>query len=102
MFFLPDSEPTKLFYSPNKNPEWEGASDRETPAAKYLYWSIFKKSRHLGFESISYLVDYELGWKLMYNVLVQCVRPEEEEVGEEDTMELQRLARREKNRPVNV
>jgi hypothetical protein len=34
---------------------------------------------------------------------VQCVRPEEEEeVGEEDSMELQRLARREKNRPVNV
>jgi hypothetical protein len=31
------------------------------------------------------------------------VRPEEEEeVGEEDSMELQRLARREKNRPVNV
>jgi hypothetical protein len=36
---------------------------------------------------------------------VQCVRPEEEEeeeVGEEDSLELQRLARREKNRPVNV
>ncbi len=27
----------------------EGASDRQTSAAKYLYWSIFKKSRHLGF-----------------------------------------------------
>jgi hypothetical protein len=26
-----------------------GASDRQTPAAKYVYWSIFKKSRHLGF-----------------------------------------------------
>jgi hypothetical protein len=26
-----------------------GALDRYTPAAKYLYWSIFKKSRHLGF-----------------------------------------------------
>jgi hypothetical protein len=22
---------------------------RETPVAKYLYWSIFKKSGHLGF-----------------------------------------------------
>jgi hypothetical protein len=38
-------------------------------------------------------------FKLFY---VQFVRPEEEEVGEEDSMELQRLARREKNRPVNV
>ncbi len=37
------------FSTPNKNPEGEGASDRGTPAAKYLYWSIFKKSRHLGF-----------------------------------------------------
>jgi hypothetical protein len=27
----------------------EGASDRYSPAAKYLYWSICKKSRHLGF-----------------------------------------------------
>ncbi len=27
----------------------EGASDRYSPAAKYLYWTIFKKSRHLGF-----------------------------------------------------
>ncbi len=26
-----------------------GASVKYTPAAKYLYWSIFKKSRHLGF-----------------------------------------------------
>jgi hypothetical protein len=25
------------------------ASDRYSPAAKYLYWSIFKNSRHLGF-----------------------------------------------------
>jgi hypothetical protein len=31
----------------------EGASDRQTPAAKSLYRSIFKKSRHLGLESIS-------------------------------------------------
>ncbi len=27
----------------------EGTSDRYSPAAKYLYWSVFKKSRHLGF-----------------------------------------------------
>ncbi len=46
---LPDSEPAKFLYYPNKNLEGEGASDRWTPAAKYLYWSIFKKSRHLGF-----------------------------------------------------
>jgi hypothetical protein len=26
-----------------------GSSDRYTPVAKYLYWSIFKKSRRLGF-----------------------------------------------------
>jgi hypothetical protein len=26
-----------------------GETDRQTPAAKYLYWSIFKQSRHLGF-----------------------------------------------------
>jgi hypothetical protein len=37
------------FATPNKNLGGEGVSDRETPAAKYLYWSIFKKSRHLGF-----------------------------------------------------
>ncbi len=48
------------FTTPNKNRKnWagEGASDRETPAAKYLYWSIFKKSRTLGFEATRYL-DY--------------------------------------------
>jgi hypothetical protein len=27
----------------------EGASHRYSPAAKYLYWSINKKSRHLRF-----------------------------------------------------
>jgi hypothetical protein len=27
----------------------EGASDRSTPAAKYFYCSIYKKSRHVGF-----------------------------------------------------
>ncbi len=27
----------------------EGASIRYSPAAKYLYWLIFKKNRHLGF-----------------------------------------------------
>jgi hypothetical protein len=33
-----------------KGGEGIGASDRKTPAAKYLYWSIFLKSRHLGFD----------------------------------------------------
>ncbi len=33
-----------------------GFSDRQTPAAKALSRSIFKKSRHIGLESISYLV----------------------------------------------
>ncbi len=27
----------------------DGASDRYSPAVKYIYWSILKKSRHLGF-----------------------------------------------------
>jgi hypothetical protein len=36
-----------------------GASDRKTPAAKYLYWSIFKKSQHLGF---GVLIDI---WSMM-------------------------------------
>ncbi len=31
------------------------ASNRKTPAAKYLYWSIFKKSRHLGFFFFIYI-----------------------------------------------
>ncbi len=47
------------FTTPNKNRKnWagEGSSDRETPAAKYLYWSIFKKSWTLGFEATRYLV----------------------------------------------
>jgi len=35
--------------TPNKNQRGEGASDWKTPAAKYLYWLIFKKSGHLGF-----------------------------------------------------
>jgi hypothetical protein len=34
---LPDSKFTKLLHHPKENP---------TPAAKYLNWSIFKKSRH--------------------------------------------------------
>ena len=36
--------------------EGPGASDNEIDAAKSLYKSIVKKSRHLGLESISYLV----------------------------------------------
>ena len=39
----------KLLTTPNKNPVGEGASNRLTPAAKYLYWSIFKKRRDLVF-----------------------------------------------------
>ncbi len=34
------------FTTPNKT--WEGRGP-QTPAAKPLFWSIFKKSRHLGF-----------------------------------------------------
>ncbi len=44
------------FTTPNKNLGGEGASGRLTPAAKSLYWSILKKSRHLGLECTSYLV----------------------------------------------
>ncbi len=44
------------FTTSNKNLGEEGASDRKTSVTKYLYRSIFKKSRHLGLESISYLV----------------------------------------------
>ncbi len=35
----PDSEPSKFLYHPKQKPRREGASDRQTPAAKYLYWS---------------------------------------------------------------
>ncbi len=43
----PDSEPAKLHYHPQTlNLGGKGATER---AAKYLCWSIFKKSRHLGF-----------------------------------------------------
>jgi hypothetical protein len=45
-----------FFTTPNKNLGGEGASDRQTPVTKSLYRTIFKKSRHLGLESISYLV----------------------------------------------
>jgi hypothetical protein len=47
------------FTTTNKNLGRERASDRLTPAAMSLYKSIFKKSRHLGLESISYLVHAE-------------------------------------------
>ncbi len=33
----------------------EEASDRQTPAVKYLYWSIFKKVRPLGFGVLIYM-----------------------------------------------
>ncbi len=36
----------KLLYHPKQNLGGRGA---RTPAAKSLYWSIFKKCRHLGF-----------------------------------------------------
>ncbi len=41
----------KIVLHPKQNLGGEGASDRYTPAANLpvLYWSIFKKSRHLGF-----------------------------------------------------
>ncbi len=32
-----------------------GASDRLTPAAKYLYGSVYKKSRHFGFGYLIYI-----------------------------------------------
>jgi len=43
------SEPTKLLYRPKQKPRRGGASDRQTPAAKSLFKSIFKKRRPLGF-----------------------------------------------------
>ncbi len=42
----PDSEPTKLLYHPKQKPRRRWI---KTPAAKSLYRSIFKKSRHFGF-----------------------------------------------------
>ncbi len=39
-------------------------TDKHLHAAKYLSRPIFKKIRHLGFDYISYLLDYELGWKI--------------------------------------
>jgi hypothetical protein len=40
------------FTTPNKNLEEEGASDRETPAARSLYRPTLNKSRQLGLESL--------------------------------------------------
>ncbi len=40
------------FTKPDKNLGVEGVSDRYTPAAMSLYRSIFKKSVHLGLESL--------------------------------------------------
>jgi hypothetical protein len=46
----PDSEPTKFLYHPKPKPRRGGGLRQiRTPAAKYFYWSIFKKSLHLGF-----------------------------------------------------
>jgi hypothetical protein len=42
---LDQHEPTKLLYLPKQKPiVGEGASDRLTTAAKYLYWSILRKA----------------------------------------------------------
>jgi hypothetical protein len=48
-----ESEPTKLHYDPKQNQEGRGV--RHLPLFKSLYWSIFKKSRHLGFGVYRYL-----------------------------------------------
>jgi hypothetical protein len=50
------SEPTKLLYPRQKPRRGGGAQTDKKPAAKSLYRSIFKKSRQIGLESISYLV----------------------------------------------
>jgi hypothetical protein len=54
---------------PNKNLGGQGASDRLTPANMSLYKSVFKKCRHLGLESCSYLVHalfHRLTLKMFY------------------------------------
>ncbi len=46
----PNYEPsTKLLYHPNTPNKTQEGREPRTPASKSLYWSIFKKSRHLGF-----------------------------------------------------
>ncbi len=44
------------FTTPDIKPWGGGGLIQITPAARSLYRSIFKKSRHIGTESISYLV----------------------------------------------
>ncbi len=44
------------FITSNKKLGGEGASDKYTLATKSFYRLIFKKSRYLGLDSISYLV----------------------------------------------
>jgi hypothetical protein len=43
-------DPCHALLYPKQNLGGEGASDRNTPAAKYLYPSTFKKSLYLGFD----------------------------------------------------
>jgi hypothetical protein len=68
------------FTIPNKNQVGEGASDRYSPQTdKYLYWSIFEKSRHLGFgvfidiwsmiatkQRAMYCVTFRRQWRLRW------------------------------------
>ncbi len=59
----PLSEPTKLLYHPKQKPRRGPQTDKQ-PAAKFHYRSIVKKSRHLGLESIIYLVLGSVGGTL--------------------------------------
>jgi hypothetical protein len=57
MCISPDSEPTNIcFTSPNKALEGRGPqTDKHLPSSTFLYWSIFKKSPHLGFGVFIYI-----------------------------------------------
>jgi len=47
-----------------------GAQIEKTPAAKYLYWSIFKKSRHLGF---GVFIDiWSMGGNIFSTLSINC------------------------------
>ncbi len=89
-----------LYLPPNKNLGGEGSSYRYTPAAKYLYWSIFKKSRHLGFVwslySVSHsrimipvMTDYAKG--VHYKLTTAMSRePQDQRVSPLNTLEMDR------------
>ncbi len=52
----PDSEPTKLLYRPKQKP-WRGGGLRQISTCHQVHLQVnFKKSGHLGLESISYFV----------------------------------------------